>query len=135
MPIAANIQLGKTFYQPIDNVYYSGTFYYKVGKTIFAHPLNFSATDAKTSIKTADYFRTIYGSDIDTVVIGHTHRLTSVLGGSVGLNCYEQGCICEEQSYSTQGNINYKPQNRGYILIVQDKDGKLLPNESKLVAL
>ena len=69
----------KTNYAPLCNILsnvaftYTGTWWCKVGRTIFCHPSAFSSAILKTAEKAVAYFHNI-GEDFDCLVLGHTHR-------------------------------------------------------------
>jgi hypothetical protein len=47
---------------------------------------------------------------------------------------YESGCLCEEPSYASEGTM-IRPQDKGFVYLVQDEQGNLIYNESKLICL
>ena len=126
------------FYSPIKNFFedipiiYEGKWFCKVGQTIFAHPLAYSTGMLKTAEKAADYFLRI-DRDFDTIVLAHTHKLGQFIQG--GINMFEQGCCCrtEEMQYA-DGRLTH-PQQKGFLYLCQDKDGKLIYEKSKLISL
>lgn len=124
----------KKHYRSFKNVIYANEFYYKVGKTVFTHPLNFSQVDGKIAVLSANYFKQMF-EDVDCVVVAHTHKICNILSGSSGIYSYEQGCICDEMNYAKRGNLNLKRQRNGYIMVVQDIEGNLMVNETKQYVL
>lgn len=126
----------KSWYQPIRDVFsdldivYTGEWWCKVGKTIFAHPLAYSSGILKTSEKAANYFLRV-DPGFDTLVLAHTHKLGLYREGHITL--FEQGCCCltEKMNYH-DGNLT-TPQQKGFLYLCQDKDGALMFDRTKLV--
>lgn len=134
-------QRSKFFYEPLMSVFaeqedfpveiiYDGDWKCRVGKTIFAHPLAFSSAMMKTTEKALNYFfRT--EQNFDTVVLGHTHHLGFYPQGDV--NMYEQGTCSEtEKQTYTDGKLT-NPQQKGCLYLVQNKDGSLNVDKTKLI--
>jgi predicted phosphodiesterase len=123
----------KEYFSPLREVmdkidiYYDGNYYNQIGKTLFVHPYTFSNSPMKTVEKCAIYFSR-EKSDFDTIVMGHTHRTGYYRWGEVHL--FEQGSLCKEMEYTT-GRIGYQ-QSNGYMYIVQDKEGNLIYDKTKL---
>lgn len=128
----------KVFYEPIADVYcgiipviYTGEWWCKHGKTIFAHPLTYSSGILKTTEKAANYFYRVT-SDFDAVVLAHTHKLGMYLQGDVAL--YEQGtCSDVSQLEYADGNLTM-PQQQGFLYLCQDAQGNLILDQTKLVS-
>lgn len=128
----------KIWYPPLKEVFedieieYTGEWWCKIGSAIFAHPLAYSSGILKTSEKAANHFLRV-DPDFDTLVLAHTHKLGLYREGNVTL--YEQGCCCQS------GKMNYAdgkltmPQQRGFLYLCQDKGGKLMFDQTKLVTL
>ena len=128
-------QRTKVWYEPIKNVFedikveYTQSWWTKIGKTIFAHPLAYSSGMLKTAEKAIDYFYRVE-HDFSMICIGHTHKLGNYIQGGVSL--YEQGACCytEKMDY-TDGRLIY-PQQKGYLYLCQDADGDLIQQNTKL---
>ena len=130
------IKKTKTIYTPIDEVVdceveYLGNFWGKVGKTIFIHPQAFKGTTLGTVGKAYDYFNSI-NEDFQSIVMAHTHRLGMTVIGDKYL--YEQGC-CADLNHMDYMDMKLpkNPQTNGYIYIVQDKEGNLIYEKTKLI--
>jgi len=128
----------KTWYEPICNLFdnisieYDGSWYVKIGKTIFAHPSTYSSGMLKTAEKAIEWaYRNI--RDFDCMVMAHTHKLGSYIQGDAYL--FEQGCLCKtEEMLYMDGKLTL-PQQKGFVLIAQDKNGSLMYDKCKLVQL
>ena len=126
----------KIWYQPIRNVFegvdisYTGDWWCKLGKTIFAHPLAYSGGILKTSEKAANHFLWM-DPDFDALVLAHTHKLGMYREGNITL--FEQGCCCltEKMDYA-DGKLTM-PQQKGFLYLCQDGEGRLLFDRTKLV--
>ncbi len=130
----------ETWYCPLTEVFdetgieisYTGEWYRKVGKTIFAHPLSYSSGMLKTTEKAVEFFlRT--DRDFDSIVLGHTHKLGSFVQGNIRM--YEQGCCADLNRLDYNNGYLTIPQQKGFIYLCQDKDGNILPNKTNLVEL
>lgn len=128
----------KTWYEPLCNVFpeikitYTGNWYAKIGKTIFAHPLAYSNGILKTASKAVDYFLRV-DREFDCLVLAHTHRIGFCLQGDIKM--YEQGASCrvEEMRYS-DGKLCV-PQQKGFIYLCQDKSGNVMFDDTKIINL
>lgn len=128
----------KVWYEPIKNVFdnieiiFTGDWFCKIGKTIFAHPLAYSSGMLKTTEKAVNYFyRT--NNDFDCIVLGHTHALGGYTQGHVHL--YEQGCCSNTDKLDYMDGRLSNPQQKGFIQVCQDKDGNIISNKTKLIGI
>ena len=130
----------ETWYSPLSEVFeeegieisYTGEWFRKVGKTIFAHPLSYSSGMLKTTEKAVNFFLR-EDRDFEAIVLGHTHKLGSYIQGKIRM--YEQGCCCNLQKLDyNNGQLVLPGQNR-FIYLCQDKDGNLIPEETRLVEI
>lgn len=128
----------KTFYEPLSKVFkdevevvYTNNWWCKVGKTIFTHPKAFKSGLLSTVEKSYLYYLQ-HGESFDCIVMAHTHASGIMKYGKAYL--IEQGSLCKEQEYALSGSLQ-RPQSQGFMFVVQDKDGKFLYNDSKLVIL
>lgn len=130
----------ETWYSPLTevfaesgiNVSYTGDWYRKVGKTIFAHPLSYSSGMLKTTEKAVDYFLR-NDRDFTAIVLGHTHKLGSYVQGDIRM--YEQGCCCDLTKIDYNDGYLTLPSQNGFIYVCQDKDGEIIPEKTKLVEI
>lgn len=119
---------GKVFYQRNE------PWYIRIGKTVFAHPSAWKSGPGATVEAVSDYMASRYGpDDFDSVIIGHTHKISKMILGNKML--IEQGALCGRLDYEHQDNLKFKHAQRGYALIYQCKDGTTNFNESKVVYL
>jgi len=44
---------------------------------------------------------------------------------------YEGGSLCKEQEYATSGSL-IRPQTQGYVYVIQDKNGNIIYDKTKL---
>ncbi len=128
----------KIWYEPIKTAFgeltitYTGEWWCKYGRTIFAHPLTYSSGMLKTAEKAANYFYRVT-SDFDTIVLAHTHKLGMYSQGGVTL--YEQGtCSRVDELRYADGQLT-NPQQQGFLYLCQDAEGNLLFDQSKLISI
>lgn len=128
----------KVWYEPIKTAFdgvtitYTGDWWCKYGKTVFAHPLAYSSGMLKTAEKAANYFYRVT-SDFDAIVLAHTHKLGIYAQGGVTL--YEQGtCSRVEALRYADGQLT-NPQQQGFLYLCQDGDGRLLFEQSRLISI
>lgn len=130
----------KVHYDPLVEVFknsgieivYNDTWYSKIGSTIFCHPLAYSSGMLKTAEKAYRYFK---DSDVvfDSVCMAHTHKTGHYdIGQSV---IYEQGCCCETSKMNYADGRLTPSQREGFILVYQDKVGKLIEGRTRIVRL
>ena len=126
----------KTVYTPIDEevdceVNYVGNFWTKEGKTIFVHPQAFRGTTLGTVGKAYDYFTAI-GEDFQSIIMAHTHKLGMYVMNEKYL--YEQG-TCADLNHMDYQDLKLPKysQVNGYMYIVQDKEGNLIYDKTKLI--
>lgn len=126
----------KTVYTPIDEevdceINYVGNFWTKEGKTIFVHPQAFRGTTLGTVGKAYDYFTAI-GEDFQSIIMAHTHKLGMYVMNDKYL--YEQGTCANLNHMDYQDlKLPKSSQVNGYMYIVQDKDGNLIYDKTKLI--
>jgi predicted MPP superfamily phosphohydrolase len=128
----------KTVYTPLDEVFaeigieciYANNFWYKVGKTIFVHPLAFKSNDLATVVKAYEYF-TALRENFDCVVMAHTHRLGYT--NHNGVHLYEQGCMADLNHMDYMDlKLPKTLQTNGCLYLVQDSEGNLVYEKTKL---
>ena len=126
----------KTVYTPIDEevdceVNYVGNFWTKEGKTIFVHPQAFRGTTLGTVGKAYDYFTAI-GEDFQSIIMAHTHKLGMYVMNDKYL--YEQG-TCADLNHMDYQDLKLPKysQVNGYMYIIQDKEGNLIYDKTKLI--
>lgn len=129
----------KVWYEPIKNLFedieitYTKDWKCKIGKAWFAHPIAFSSGTLRTCENAMNYFHKTDMEPFDAVVLAHTHRTGDTRKGSVTL--YEQGACCKtgEMNY-TDGKLT-EPQQQGFVLICQDRNGNLIYEKSRRVII
>lgn len=130
----------ETYYSPIIdifsnhgiNILYAGNWWYKVGKTIFAHPQSYSSGMLKTTEKAVNYFLRI-DRDFSSIVLGHTHKLGSYTQGNIKM--YEQGCCCDLSKLDYNDGYLTIPAQNGFMYICQDVNGDIISDKTKLVEI
>ena len=126
----------KTVYTPIDEevdceINYVGNFWTKEGKTIFVHPQAFRGTTLGTVGKAYDYFTAI-GEDFQSIIMAHTHKLGMYVMNDKYL--YEQGTCADLKHMDYQDlKLPKSSQVNGYMYIIQDKEGNLIYDKTKLI--
>lgn len=133
------INRSSTWYDPLMQVYdskvdivYTGDWHIKVGKTIFCHPMAYMSGILKTTEKAVNFFLRGDDRDFDCICMGHTHRLGSYVQG--GITMYEQGCWCDLSKLDYADGRLAMPAQNGYVYMVQDADGNLIHDQTKLVS-
>lgn len=131
----------KTVYEPLEDVFtredieceYINSFYHKLGKTIFVHPLAFRQNPLSTSVKAFDYF-TMLGADFDTIVMAHTHMMGYTRYGNYHL--FEQGCLADLNKMDYMDlKLPKTTQVNGCLYLVQDEQGNLVYDLCKLISI
>ena len=81
--------------------------------------------------KAYEYFNSI-NEDFQSIVMAHTHRLGMTVVGDKLL--YEQGC-CADLSHMDYMDMKLPkvPQTNGYMYIIQDKEGNIIYDKTKLI--
>lgn len=113
-------------------IVYNDTWFSFVGETIFVHPLAYSSGMLKTAEKAYRYFK---DNDyfFDNIVMAHTHKTGHYdIGNSV---IYEQGCCCETSKMDYADGKLTPSQREGFILVYQDKFGRLNEDKTRIVRL
>lgn len=128
----------KTFYEPLTKVFedkidiiYTKNWYNRIGNSIIAHPSAYKGGILATSEKAYLHFLQKGENPFDCLVLSHTHA--QGLGRYGNTFLIETGACCQEMEY-VDGKLQ-RPQAQGYFYMVQDKDGKFLYDESKLVCI
>lgn len=114
------------------DVVYTGDWWKKVGRVIFAHPLSYSSAMLKTTEKAVNYFLR-QDRDFSSVVLGHTHKLGSFVQGSIAM--YEQGCCCDLSRLDYADGKLYLPGQNGFIYMLLDDNGDPIKNKTELVEI
>lgn len=130
----------KTFFEPLTKVFegtgieviYTKEWHNRLGRTIFCHPKAFKSGILSTTEKAYLYFLQRGEEPADLIVMAHTHNSAVSRYGSTYL--LEQGCYCLEPDYAQDGKM-FRPQSNGYVYIVQDKEGRFIYSDSKLVMI
>jgi predicted phosphodiesterase len=130
----------KTYYEPLTKIYegtnikveYTKEWFCRLGNSIFAHPSAYKSGVLGTTEKAYLHFLQQGQQPFDCLVLAHTHA--SGLSRYKNTYLIEGGSFFEEQEYSQDGRL-MKPQSQGYVYIVQDKDGRFIYSDSKLVML
>lgn len=127
----------KEYYEPISSVIdipvvYTGKWWCKIGKTIFAHPSSYSSGMLKTTEKSVNYFLRV-DREFDCMVLAHTHKLGYYVQG--GVHMFEQGAAChvEKMEYFDGKLVN--PQQKGALYLCQDNDGNIIYDKCRLLTL
>jgi len=129
----------KSWYEPLCNIFtdieiiYIDDWKCKIGKTWFVHPLAFRSGILATANKAKDYLQDTDKESFDCVVMAHTHSIGDSKCGYVRL--FEQGAFANVAKMEYMDGKLSRPQQMGYALICQDKDGNLISDKSKVVAL
>lgn len=128
----------KTHYAPIQEVlnrtevFYTDSWFYQIGKTLFCHPIAFLGGILKTAEKAVQYFRN-EGYQFNALVMAHTHRIGEYKQG--GTVMYEQGCCCDvtKQHYA-DGRLT-PSQKEGFMYICHDEYGNIVREHTRLIEI
>jgi len=129
----------KVWYEPLCNVFddieieFVDDWHSRIGKTIFAHPLAYRSGILATADKAKQYFQDTEAEPFDTICMAHTHKIGDSMSGRIRL--LEQGAFADVKSMNyTDGHLT-PPQKAGFALIVQDKDGNIVHEKSKVIMI
>jgi RNAse (barnase) inhibitor barstar len=130
----------KIWYEPLVEVFkdvqieYTGDWKCRVGNVIFAHPIAYKSGNLATAEKALDYFLRTELERIDSVFMSHTHQSGDVRKGN-NLTIYETGAACQvEKMNYTDGKLT-NPQQKGYMIVCQDKDGNNIVEQTKRIVM
>lgn len=101
--------------------------FYQYHDLVVAHPKNFSKIALRTATNAVEFFIK-RGLIFTACFIGHTHKWGNTV--HYGKWCGELGCLCNPMPYADDGNINYSPQEYGYLLATF-VDGEIDVNQSQ----
>ncbi|MFA6832095.1 MAG: metallophosphoesterase [Bacteroidaceae bacterium] len=131
----------KSHYSPIKDVFvdsgieinFVDDYKCKIGKTWFIHPTTSKSGILATCDKAKSYLDDVDKEGYDCVVCGHTHQIADSKKGFKRL--IEQGASCyTEKMLYTEGRLT-KPQQKGFAVVYQNKDGSLLEDKTKVIML
>jgi len=102
-----------------DIIYYV----YQRGDAIFTHAETYSSVELKAGRKVAlwfeDWQEQLGLKPFTTIVQFHTHSLGKMpIKGR--FTVFEAGCLCKIQGYSIRGDVKYRPQDQGFVVIHQE---------------
>ena len=128
----------KIWYEPLVKVFSDIEFIYtedwkcKIGKTWFVHPCAFSSGMMKTAEKAMNWLHT-QDNDWDCLVLAHTHQIGDYTRGNIAM--YEQGtCSQTDKMNYTDGRLT-NPQQKGFIYVCQDEEGRNIKSKTRLIKL
>lgn len=128
----------KIFFEPLINVFknkieinYTDNWYCRIGNTIFAHPSAFRQGILKTTEQAYLHFLQKGEELFDCLVLAHTHSIGFSKYNKTYL--YESGCCCKNMEYHDGKLI--KPQNKGFLFLIQDNKGNFIYDKSKIICL
>lgn len=126
----------KMYYEPLIELFageveliYPKSWKYKIGSTLFVHPLSYSSGMLKTAEKAVDYFLRV-DRDFKTVVMAHTHKAGMYIQG--GITIFEQGCCCRVDRMQYADGKLFLPQQMGYLYLEHDVNGDLIDEHYRL---
>jgi len=131
----------KSHYSPIKDVFvdsgieinFVDDYKCKIGKTWFIHPTTSKSGILATCDKAKSYLDDVDKDGYDCVVCGHTHQIADSKKGFKRL--IEQGACCyTEKMLYTEGRL-VKPQQKGFSIVCQNKDGSLIEERTKVIML
>lgn len=131
----------KTWYEPVTSIFedtgievkFVDNWKVKIGKTWFVHPLAYRSNILATADKAKDYLQDTDKESFDCVVMAHTHSVGDSEKGYIRL--IEQGAFCNVDKMRYSDGRLQKPQKKGFAIIVQDKNGSLIKDKTKVVVL
>lgn len=129
----------KIWYEPICNVFENIEIIFvddwkcKIGKTWFVHPLAYRSGILATCDKAKDFLQDTDKDGFDCVVMAHTHSVGDSKKGYVRL--LEQGAFAKVDKMEYCSGRLTKPQQSGFAVICQDKDGNLIESKTRVINL
>ena len=129
----------EVYYKPLREVLdveieYDGSWYYREGNVIFAHPLSYASPIMKTTEKAVNYFLRQSGMrDFTSIVLAHTHKVGFYMSGDIRM--YEQGCCCKIESMDYADGKLQSPQQKGFMYICLDKAGNIIEEKTKQITI
>jgi len=131
----------KVFYEPLKSVFepegiqieFVDDWKVKIGRTWFCHPLAYRSAIMGTADKCKGYLQDIDTEGFDALCMAHTHKTGDTYKGNIRL--FEQGAFAsvEEMDYADGKLVS--PQQKGFALICQDRNGNLVQKASKVINL
>lgn len=128
----------KVKYPAINNFKYIDNWYVKLfDNLIVCHPKNFSNIGGKVSEQVSEYFLNqgiLEKGDI--AIFGHTHKFSMLKNNRrQGIFVVENGCMCKDMAYASNGKLGYTPQNTCYTYLEFEEGKKININDVKVVHL
>lgn len=129
----------KIWYEPLCSVFddidiqFVNDWKCMIGKTVFCHPLAYRSGMLATADKAKDYLQDTIKEQFDTVVMAHTHKIGYSKKGFIRL--YEQGAFADVKKMDYADGRLMTPQQSGFAIICQDKDGNLIPEKSDVIVI
>jgi predicted phosphodiesterase len=129
----------KVWYEPLCHVFddieieYVDDWKSRIGKTVFAHPIAYRSAILATADRAKDYLQDTVKEQFDCVVLAHTHKIGYSKKGYITL--FEQGAFADVTQMDYLDGKLASPQQAGFALICQDKDGNLIEEKSKIITL
>ena len=130
----------KEYFTPLSDVMidmgvyftYTNDWKYQIGDTIFCHPLAYNSPMMKTAEKAMNWLHT-QDNDWDCLVLAHTHQIGDYTRGNIAM--YEQGtCSQTDKMNYTDGRLT-NPQQKGFIYVCQDEEGRNIKSKTRLIKL
>ena len=111
---------------------YTNDWKYQIGDSIFCHPLAYNSPMMKTAEKAMNWLHT-QDNDWDCLVLAHTHQIGDYTRGNIAM--YEQGtCSQTDKMNYTDGRLT-NPQQKGFIYVCQDEEGRNIKSKTRLIKL
>lgn len=128
----------KVWYEPLKNVFdqivieYVDNWWCQIGKTIFCHPMAYRGGIMATADRAKQYFQDTC-ENFDTIVMAHTHKIGDTMIGRIRL--LEQGAFSDVSKMNYMDGRLAAPQKAGFAVIVQDENGNIVHERTKIKML
>lgn len=126
----------KIWYEPLKNVFDKITIDFvddwkcRIGKTIFCHPMAYRGGILATADKAKQYFQDVSDEPFDCICMAHTHKIGDSMIGRIRL--LEQGAFADVSKMNYMDGRLAAPQKSGFAVIVQDAEGNIVHEKTKV---
>ena len=126
----------KKKYEGIEGIIYVPRWYVNIDdKIIVSHPKDFSAVDGKMCEKVSEYFLNQH-EVFEMLVFAHTHKYSQMkVSRRQGVYVVENGCMCKNHEYASNGKLGYTPQDYCYTIVRYNNDEKINYNNINVIHL
>lgn len=106
----------------------------RIGNTLFGHPSSYSKYPCQVPLLMYEYLQKHGQRNVDCAVVGHTHRLCVTYYPHLVL--METGNLAKKMPYAEANpHLKYGTAQKGYAIIMQDDEGNVIPQETKVIPI